>query len=173
MESRQSDEHYMQGYQAGDEKAFSELYKRYQGRVYAYLRHKGLSAGALEEVFQEIWMSLHRSRFRYDTKFKFPAWLFTIARSRVIDFWRREKKLSNHKSFEENKFRPSEDFENGKDVRRLPWDQISAADRQSLEWRYLEEASFEEIAQRLDLSPINVRQRISRALKRLRDGVKK
>ncbi len=174
MESHQNDEYLMQCYREGDSAAFSDLYKRYQGRIYAFLRHKGLSLESAEEVFQNIWAKLHRTRFRYEAKFKFSAWIFTIARSAVIDLWRKEKKFAHSKVFEEAKFIPLEEAETKKSFEesQIPWEKISVEDRQSLEWRYLEDSSFEEIAQRLGLSSENVRQRISRALRKLKKILK-
>lgn len=174
MERPESDENLMQAYREGDVAAFTDLYKRYQGRVYAFLRHKGLNLESAEEVFQNIWDKLHRTRFRYDTSFKFSAWIFTIARSAVIDFWRKEKKFAHSKVFEEAKFASLEKNETHKpdNEKQIPWNEISAEDRQSLEWRYLDENSFEDIAHRLGLSTDNVRQRISRALRKLRKILK-
>ena len=44
--------------------------------------------------------------------------------------------------------------------------------RQALEMRYVSDSTFEQIAETLNLKPTNVRQVISRGLKRLRELIK-
>lgn len=171
MEWKETDENLMLRYQGGEEEAFSELYRRYQRRLYGYLCQKGMSNVVVEEVFQNIWTKLHQSRFRYDSKFKFSAWLFTIARSVIVDTFRKERKFQSLDSIEEMQISShNQGQETLVQNSELPWEEISIEDKQALEWRYLEDISFEEIGQRLGVNPVSVRQRISRALKKLKQG---
>lgn len=169
---RQTDEELMISYQEGDENAFQELYNRYSKRVYGYLNKRLNSDFDVDEVFQSIFMKLHKSRGQYDSTYKFAPWLFTICRTIIIDS-ARTKKIWN-----ESKFEPIEDD-------MLPV-QIGAADRETvnltgvpkhqkevLEMRYLEEMSFEEIAQQLNSNPTTVRKRVSRAIHLLREQWRK
>jgi len=49
------------------------------------------NAALAEDLFQETWIRVLERGHQYDGKFKFEAWLFTIARNLVID-WQRQKK---------------------------------------------------------------------------------
>ncbi len=168
-----SDEHLMLQYQAGEEAAFNKLYQRYHRRLYGCLRQKGWKDPELEELFQSIWIKLHQTRFHYDAQFRFAAWFFTLARNLSVDAWRKIKPFKNSSDLELEKIpTPRQGREESSEV-QVPWDALSEEDRKSIEWRYFDEASFEEIAQRLNLSPTNVRQRISRALKKLRKSISK
>ena len=61
---------------------------RHKGGVYRYmLRHCG-DAGNAEELFQDVWMNAIRSRDRYTPDAKFTTWLYTLARNRLVDYWR-------------------------------------------------------------------------------------
>jgi RNA polymerase sigma-70 factor, ECF subfamily len=83
-----SDEALMLRYRDGDVGAFEDLYKRHKGGVYRFvLRSCGNSAPA-EELFQEVWASLIRSRASYAAT-KFTTYLYRIARNRLSDEYRK------------------------------------------------------------------------------------
>jgi len=168
-----SDEHLMLQYQAGEETAFNKLYQRYHRRLYGYLRQKGWRDAELEELFQNVWIKLHQTRFRYDSQFRFAAWLFTLARNLSVDTWRKIKPFKNLSDCGLEKIPSPEAHPEKSSEVKVPWSTLSEEDQKSIEWRYFDEASFEEIAQRLNLTPMNVRQRISRALKKLRKTIQK
>lgn len=169
-----TDEQLMEEYQLGSEASFTMLYNRYHKRLYGYLKSKGLSQVIVDEVFQNTWLKLHNSRYQYVSKYKFSAWLFTMAYHLLIDCLRREKKYSILESLENDKHGGDKDNENNlankQSVDAIDWESISAEDKKTLEWRYLNEDSFAEIAERLGLSEVNVRKRISRALKVLKNA---
>ena len=74
--------------QAGDEGSFTELFRSLQPSLLRYLRTVG---GALaDDVAAETWVSVVKGlgRFRGDES-KWKAWVFTIARARLVDARRR------------------------------------------------------------------------------------
>lgn len=86
--SNGSDESLMLAYGLGDPVAFDRLYARHRGPVYRYLlRHLGDRVIA-EELHQEVWLRVVRGRSTYEASAKFTTWLYTIARSRLVDHWR-------------------------------------------------------------------------------------
>ncbi len=74
--------------QAGDETSFTELFRSVQPSLLRYLSTVG---GALaEDVAAETWLSVVKGlrRFQGDES-KWKAWVFTIARARLVDARRR------------------------------------------------------------------------------------
>lgn len=71
--------------------AFNELYERYVRPVYRYhYRHVNNVAEAEDLTSQTFLAALEAlPRFRYAGHF--PGWLFTIARNKVIDFYRHNR----------------------------------------------------------------------------------
>jgi RNA polymerase sigma-70 factor (ECF subfamily) len=167
-----SDEELMILYQTGREDAFDVLYRRYSGKVFVFLRKRLNDPQAANDAFQATFIKLHRSRDQFNSTFMFAPWIFTIARTVALDAFK--KKNVDAKYFDSNAgeyaepVAPQVDTAEPVDLSSLP-----APQRSAVEMRYLEEMSFEEIAIRLETSPSNVRQIVSRGVKHLRSILRK
>ena len=62
-----------------DAGAFEELVRRYQGRLVRLFHHIGPSPELAEDLAQEVFLRIYRSRSKYEAGAKFSTWLFTIA----------------------------------------------------------------------------------------------
>ncbi|MEZ4751335.1 MAG: sigma-70 family RNA polymerase sigma factor [Bdellovibrionota bacterium] len=162
---QQTDEALMVAYQAGDASAFEVLYARYAKHVYHYLRKRIPDPQAVEEVYQSVFLKLHRSRSRYDPKFRFAPWLFTLCRHLVIDA-ARTKQIYRQPDVPID----SVSLAAPTDPERpeLPLGDLTVEQREVLELRYDQDLEFSEIAAHLNLSEVAVRKRVSRALGSLR-----
>lgn len=90
-ESTRSDEELMLAYQAGDPRAFEELFDRYKGRIYNYfIRHLSDWAVA-EDLFQKTFLRVHEARERYRPSASLATWIYTIATNLLRDEVRKEK----------------------------------------------------------------------------------
>ncbi|HEY5410786.1 MAG TPA: sigma-70 family RNA polymerase sigma factor [Caulobacteraceae bacterium] len=79
---------------AGDPQAFARLYDRYDRPCFLFIRRMlGASHGeAAEDLHQETWIAISKSAAAFDPgKASFRAWLFTIARHKVWDHFRRQR----------------------------------------------------------------------------------
>lgn len=78
----------------GDPHAFARLYDRYDAACFRFIRRMlgAAHAEAAEDLHQETWVSIsiHGAAFNPD-KASFRSWLFTIARRKVWDYFRRQK----------------------------------------------------------------------------------
>lgn len=83
------DEQLMLAYREGDAGAFEELYRRHRGGLYRFVLRSVRERAVAEELYQEIWMRAIEARGRYQAKAKFTTWLYTIARNRLVDHWRK------------------------------------------------------------------------------------
>lgn len=59
--------------------AFEEIVARYQGRLVNILRHLVGSHEQAEDLAQDVFLRVYRSRKTYEPGAKFSTWLFTIA----------------------------------------------------------------------------------------------
>jgi RNA polymerase sigma-70 factor (ECF subfamily) len=85
-----SDEALMHAFAAGDAEAFTRLYDRHERSTWRFIRHRLGRAheAAADDVMQEAWISVARAAPRYVPTARFTTWLFTIARTRAIDYLR-------------------------------------------------------------------------------------
>jgi len=84
----------LRAHDAGDPQAFGRLYDRYDRSCFLFIRRLlGAACGdAAEDLHQETWISIAKSTRAFDPrKATFRAWLFTIARHKVWDYFRRQK----------------------------------------------------------------------------------
>jgi RNA polymerase sigma-70 factor (ECF subfamily) len=83
-----TDEELLAAYAAGDARAFGELYERHERPVYRYFLRQGAVAAVADDLLQETWMAVVRNAARFEPRAKFTTWLYTVARSKMIDHWR-------------------------------------------------------------------------------------
>jgi RNA polymerase sigma-70 factor (ECF subfamily) len=77
---------------AGDGAAFARLYDTHDRHCFDFIRRL-LGApddATAEDLHQEVWLAVARSAASFDPgKARFVTWLFTIARNKVMDHFRR------------------------------------------------------------------------------------
>lgn len=176
-----SDEELMELYQKGEFMAFEILYNRHSPRIYEYLQKK-TPQGFSQDLMQEVFAKLHKSRKTYNPQYPFLPWVFTIVRNTLTDFYKKnESKMALSSSSIENHNVEAllatpenliQDNKIGQDISHILM-ALPEQQRQVIELRYLQEWSFEQIANELQTSPENIRQVVSRSLKKMRSLILK
>ena len=84
----------LRAHHAGDPHAFARLYDRYDRACFRFIRrllgpsHEDVA----EDLHQETWIAVSKNAISFDpAKASFAAWLFTIARHKTFDHFRRQK----------------------------------------------------------------------------------
>jgi len=75
--------------QRGDAEAYCELLDELGPIVMKFLRRRVRDAEDARDLYQEVFLSLHRARHTYDPRRPLEPWLFTIARHVVRNYARR------------------------------------------------------------------------------------
>lgn len=165
-----SDEELMVMYQNGDEGAFQLLYSRHSGRILAFIRSKISDPQLAGDIFQEVFIKIHKSKGLYNKTFEVLPWIFTITRNATIDGLRKDK------AHLFSEYQDSENLEVPGLGQALVQKDLAPAlaqlpenQRQAIQMRYIDESTFEEIAKKLDTSSDNVRQLVSRGIKNLKN----
>lgn len=86
----------MLAFRAGDAGAFDTLYQRHRGRLFRFLARESGSRENGEEIYQEAWLRLIRHKDSYTVEARFSTWLYRLAHSCLVDFWRRQGRLWKH-----------------------------------------------------------------------------
>jgi RNA polymerase sigma-70 factor (ECF subfamily) len=76
---------------AGDAAAYRRLLAALTGHLRAFFARR-VGAAAAEDLVQETLIAMHSRRATYDPKLPFTAWVYGIARYKLIDEYRREKR---------------------------------------------------------------------------------
>jgi len=83
-------------YKDGDIAAFEKLYRRHNDSLYRYLLRLSQNRDAAEDVFQEVWSKIIKSRENYRPTAKFSTFLFRVAHNCFIDYIRRNKRHTHN-----------------------------------------------------------------------------
>ena len=89
-----SDEELLERISAGEEGAFNTLYERYFKRVYGFVSRRMGNRADIEEVTQEIFISVLSSLDSYRGESVFSAWLFGISRRVVANRFKRKRHIT-------------------------------------------------------------------------------
>lgn len=95
-----SDEELMLAFAQNDQNAFEKLYARHKDALYRYfLRHLS-NESTCQELYQDLWMKIIKSKHNYKPTAKFKTWMYTLAHNRLVDWYRRNN--LEMKSFQTN-----------------------------------------------------------------------
>jgi len=84
-----SDEELMLAFAQQDQSAFEQLYARHKDALYRYfLRHLS-NESTCQELYQDLWMKVIKSKENYKPTAKFKTWVYTLAHNRLVDWYRR------------------------------------------------------------------------------------
>lgn len=159
--SQMTDNGLVEAYVNGDNKAFDELLKRHQNRLFAYINRIVGDTDVANDIFQETFMKVITTirQGKYVDTGKFSAWLMRIAHNLIIDHFRQEKAEKTISADAEdstihNDARYAEDSieddmvstQLHEDVRRII-DALPEPQRDVLRMRFYQGMSFKEIAE--------------------------
>lgn len=164
-----SDEELMEAYQMGETLAFDILFQRHSGRVLGFLLKRLNKKKDAEDLLQDVFFKLHRSKHLYNKTLPFFPWMFSITRSVLLDSAKKKKledvvDVNDLDRFATETPQSISNVSVGEVLGALP-----QAQRQVLNLRIYDEKTFEEIASKLSTSPENARQLFSRGIKKLRE----
>src|SRR5258707_526983 len=162
----------MTRYQGGSLEAFEEIYARLAPGVRRYLWHLAGGAEIADDLLQEMFLQMHRSRAAYNPKYAVRPWVFGLARNVFLMNRRAARRWAKvHESREdlpEFPVLPEADRLGSQDEIRRCIGNLGQDQAEALllhhEWGF----SFDEIAGMLGVSAAAARARASRGMADLR-----
>jgi RNA polymerase sigma-70 factor (ECF subfamily) len=158
-----------------DRSAFAALFAHFAPRVKAYLMRTGSDSSGADELTQEVMLLVWRKAERYDpAQANAATWIFTIARNKRIDRFRRDKHLEfdpdDPTLAPEPDDAPDERIEAAQQAQRLTGAIATLPDEQGslLKLAFYEGKSHSMIATEVGLPLGTVKSRLRLALARLR-----
>lgn len=100
--------------QSGDKKAYADLLHRVSQELRPFLKKRLASPDDVEDLLQEILISIHKARRTYDATRPFAPWMYAIAKFRLNDFLRKQyrdvfKDADDYHALENQLSAPQED----------------------------------------------------------------
>lgn len=92
------DQSLMRRFQKGDEQAFEVLLHKYQGPVLSLVRrYLGSRSPAVDDVAQEVFIRIYRSKHTYEPKAKVGTWIYRITVNTCLNEIRRLRADKNRR----------------------------------------------------------------------------
>jgi len=170
-----------------DNVAFAEIVEAYRDRLITVLRHLvGGSETEAEDLAQEVFLRVYRSRKKYHPRAKFSTWLFTIANNLALNLLRsRQRKPTVPLNLRDSGPlgpRPAEHLVQNRDAapsQHMQQQELTDVVRQALETlnerqrmavvlNKFEDMGYVEIAEVMEMTVKGVKSLLSRARENLR-----
>jgi RNA polymerase sigma-70 factor (ECF subfamily) len=159
--------------QAGDEDAFEELVARYHPRLRYYLRRMLPREDQVDDALQEVWLAAFRALPRLSDAGAVAAWLYRIARDKASVRWRQQQpehwpELPD--VVEEPSYGNEFDQEDAQEI-HAALGQLAPHHKEILVLRFLEDMTYEQIAEVTGCPVGTVRSRLYYAKSALRQAI--
>ena len=162
---------------AGDQEAWNMIVNRYSKTVYNMALNFAGNSDDAADITQDIFLKVYNNIKKFDGENTFTAWLLRLSKNYCIDFWRKHK--HNRKSLElddniRNEYTDQADTPEDTVIRNSDIDYLRQKllllppDLRSLIiMRDIQDFSYQEIADNLDIPLGTIKSRINRARTKL------
>lgn len=157
---------------------FEAFYDDYLKRVYKFVLFRvGGNRSLAEDLTQDIFLKAYEAYERYDPERSRSAWIYTIARNHIINYYKKERPGVDLEEIENTNlvtFDVRESYAAKHDTTELlkAMARLSKEDAELIRMKYLEGWSFKELADMLGKSSVALRTQASRAMRRLKSLLK-
>jgi RNA polymerase sigma-70 factor (ECF subfamily) len=157
--------------QLGERPAFDQLIQRWHGPLGIYVQRMTGDDQAAQDIVQDVWLSVLRGIGRLRDGSKLRAWLFGIARHRLMDWWREQYATPILNDVDVTAIAaedPPADLEAELKTMEHELARLPVIEREALTLFYLKELSLAEVAEVLGIPVGTVKSRLFRARQWLR-----
>lgn len=173
----------MQAAQAGDASAYARLLKEITPRLHAMVRRQRqfLPTEDIEDLVQDVLISLHAVRATYDPSRPFMPWLIAITRNRLADAARRYTRQKVHETnveeypvtFSEEATNKDSELYRDPEALKQAIEALPQGQREAVEMLKLREMSLKEAAIASGTSVGALKVSVHRAMNALRKALSK
>lgn len=186
-ESSIQDAEYVEQALGGNEAAYKKLMQKYERPLFFFVQKMIKNRDIIPDLLQEIFMKAFNNLNTYNTNYAFSTWLYRIATNHSIDYLRKKKLQTfsidqpvSTKDGEMQMELPDNSFEADQDViqqqrKKIVEEAIESLPekyRAVIQMRHMEEKTYQEIAEILDLPLGTVKAHIFRARELLYKSLK-
>lgn len=155
---------------------FEEVYNSYFGRIYSYIRARGLNETAADDICSDVWETVFKKQNAYDeAKGNIEQWLFSIARNKANGYFRLYYIRNIFSLTDKEDVLPSgesvnEELDKQEDVKQLnaALSSLNAKERDLISLKFFSSMTNREISAVSSLSESNVGTILNRAMQKVR-----
>jgi RNA polymerase sigma factor (sigma-70 family) len=164
--------------QVSKRETFAKLYDENMSKVYRYIYYRVSNQQLAEDLTSDVFEKALDNFDKYNSKkASFSTWVFTIARNRIIDFYRAQPKIQmvNIEEAVETPSRdpgPEEKAENSEEEQLLREciSKLPQNEQEIIRLKFTMEMTNREIAKATGLTETNVGVMLYRIIRKLRDN---
>lgn len=164
---------------AGDKQAYAHIINKYKNQLYATILRMTKNPQDAQDLVQEAFIKVYRNLDKYDASGSFSGWLYRVAINHCMDEFRKKSNTTIHVEVDEtkvvNREHPEVVFlkkEKSRQLERLI-STLPEDERLIILLRYVNEISYEEIGEVMDVPLSTVRNKLHRAKIKMRETVKR
>jgi RNA polymerase sigma factor (sigma-70 family) len=164
--------------QAGDRIAYETLLRDSLSFIVGLSRRQGVPPDRIDDVVQEVLLTVHRARASYDPRRSFEAWLRIIVERRAIDVLRQVRRHAEREvhaplvseGYADQTVDPSAGIERNENIKRIgaALAALPRRQREAVHYLMLGEKSLDETVVLTGRSKGSLKVNLHRALKALR-----
>jgi len=158
----------------GDPDAFEELFRQFQGRVYAWIVRIVRDPGTAEDLTVETFWRIYRARGRFDSQKDFGGWAYRIATNLALSHLRHrplQQQLPPQIAADDAPD-PAVQDEAKEEIRRAVA-KLAPKLQLAVTMALIEDRPYREIAEALGIAEGTVKSRVFRAVRILRKRLRK
>lgn len=167
LDERQAAEHYLA---VGTDDAFCELFETLYPRLRRYFALRGLEITAAEELAQNVMLIVYRKAATLRQPETFFGWLYRIARHELFHYRRKHKPAVETVELDALRDELAQRLHTGYPAATPVWDLLARLEqpqRDLLVLRYVEELTYEELAQVFEIPVGTAKWRVHSARQKL------
>ncbi|MGF6270102.1 RNA polymerase sigma factor (sigma-70 family) [Lelliottia nimipressuralis] len=159
--------------QAGDRHAYTQLLRAIVPAIRAIVRRQVFDPALVEDVIQDVLLTVHRVRHTYDPDCPFLPWLMAITQARAVDALRHQGRTLRRETDTEEALTnvaavESVEHQDEQEELALILNRLPARQRQIVEHIHLQEMTLAQAASRHNLTISAVKSLLHRAITNLR-----
>jgi RNA polymerase sigma-70 factor (ECF subfamily) len=162
------------------EQAFAALYNKYHPKLFYFVLNFTQSQQVAEDALQEVFVKIWQERKKLGHITNFNAWIFRVAKNHIINHLKRMAHESLILTTIAQEINPNAEdayailsYKDIHAVLKAGMNELPPQQKLVMELSREQGLKYEEIASRLNISPLTVKKHAAQALQYLREKIKK
>lgn len=164
---------------AGNKQAYAQIINKYKNQLYATILRMTKNPQDAQDLVQEAFIKVYHQLGKYEGKGTFSSWIYRVAINHCMDEFRKKRyKMQQLEISEDQVMNPNHPEviflkkEKNRQLEKLIGT-LPEEERIIILLRYVNELSYNEISELVETPVSNVRNKLHRAKKKLRETIKR